>query len=73
MERVKHTAEVTPATLCEAVALGLAAIRERDWTGEIAGGLNTVEVSPSTVPIMHSVTMQDISGRPDRRGGTNNV
>ena len=45
LDGVKHSVEVTASTLYEAVALGLAAIREQDWKGEIAEGLNTVDVS----------------------------
>jgi hypothetical protein len=46
------------------------AIREEDWTGEIAEGLNTVEVSSMTVPVTHLVTMQDFRRWLDRCGGT---
>jgi hypothetical protein len=70
MEGVKHSAEVAASTLCEAAALGLVAIREQDWAGEIAEGLDTVEVSVSTVPVMHSVMMRDFRKWLDRRGGT---
>jgi hypothetical protein len=70
MEGVKHSAEVTDSTLYEAVALGLVAIREEDWTGEIAEGLNTVEVSAMTVPVTHSVTIQNFRTWLDRSGGT---
>ena len=70
MEGVKHSVEVTASTLYEAVALGLVAIREQDWTGEIAEGLNTVEVSVTAVPVMHSVKMQDFNKWLSRKGGT---
>ena len=36
MEGVAHTAEVTAATLYEAVAQGLAAIRGNDWVAGVA-------------------------------------
>lgn len=70
MEGVKHRAEVTASTLYEAVALGLVAIRDHDWTSEIAEGLNSLEVSVKTAPVTHSVTMQDFKKWLDRRGGT---
>jgi len=72
MQGVKHSLEVTASTLYEAVALGLAAIREQDWAGEIAAGLNTVDVSVTTVPVMHSVKMQDFNKWLARTGGTPN-
>ena len=70
MEGVKHTVEVTASTLYEAVAFGLVAIREQDWAGEIAEGLNTVDVSVTTVPVVHSVKMQDFNKWLSRKGGT---
>lgn len=70
MQEVKHSVEVTASTLYEAVALGLVAVREHDWTGDIAEGLNTVDVSVKTVSVMHSVTMQDFKKWLNRKGGT---
>ena len=70
MDGVKHSVEVTASTLYEAVALGLAEIREQDWAGEIAEGLNTVEVSVTTVPVTHSVRIQDFKKWIGRKGGT---
>jgi hypothetical protein len=40
-----HTVEVTAATLYEASAQGLAAIRGNDWVAGAARGLNVVKVS----------------------------
>lgn len=57
------------STLHEAVALGLVAIREHDWTGEIPDGLKTVEVSVSTVSVTHAVRMQDLKKWINRTGG----
>ncbi len=61
LEGVKHSVEVTASTLYEAVALALVAIREHDWAGEIAQGLNTVDVSVTSVPVLHSVRIQDFN------------
>jgi hypothetical protein len=61
---------VTASSLYEAVALGLMAIQGQDWTGDIAEGLNTVDVSISTVAVMHSVRMQDFRKWLERNGGT---
>jgi len=73
LEGVKHSVEVTASTLYEAVALGLVAIREQDWAGEIAEGLNTVDVSVTAVPVLHSVRMQDFNKWLSRKGGTPSV
>jgi hypothetical protein len=69
LEGVRHSADVTASTLYEAVALGLAAIRGEEWAGEIAEGLNCVEVTVTAVPVTHSVTMQDFKKWLDRKGG----
>jgi hypothetical protein len=70
LDGVKHSVEVTASTPCEAVALGLLAIREQEWTAEIADGLNSVDVIVNSVPVMHSVRMQDFRKWLDRDGGT---
>ena len=69
MEGVRHSVEVTASTLYEAVALGLAAIRGEEWAGEIAEGLNTVDVTVIPVPVTHCVIMQDFRKWLDRKGG----
>ena len=69
MEGVRHSVEVTASTLYEAVAMGLAAINGEEWAGEIAEGLNTVDVTVIPVPVTHSVRMQDFRKWLDRRGG----
>ena len=42
------------------------------WAGEIAKGLNTVDLSVTAVPVMHSVKMQDFNKWLSRKGGTPN-
>jgi hypothetical protein len=44
MEGISHTVQVTAATLFEAVALGLVAVRGHEWVAGIPEGLNTVRV-----------------------------
>ena len=51
MNGVSHTVEVTAATLYEAVALGMAAIRADEWVNGIAQGLNLVKVRVMNVPV----------------------
>ncbi len=51
MNGVSHTVEVTAATLYEAVALGMAAIRTDEWVNGIAQGLNPVKVRVMNVPV----------------------
>jgi hypothetical protein len=46
------------------------AIREQEWAGKIAEGLNTVDVSLSNVPVTHSVMMHDFTKWLHRNGGT---
>jgi hypothetical protein len=49
LEGMRHPVEVTASTLYEAVALGIMAIREQEWAGKIAEGLNAVEVSVTNI------------------------
>src|ERR1700680_2215001 len=70
MEGVSHTVEVTAGTLCEAVALGMAAIRTDEWVTEIAQGLNAVTVRVMNVPVEHEVRLMDFTKWLDRNGGS---
>src|SRR5260370_34347516 len=69
MDGVSHTVEVTAATLYEAVAQGLAAIRGNDWVAGIAQGLNAVKVSVADVRVEHEVKLMDFRKWADRTGG----
>ena len=70
MNGVAHTVEVTAATLYEAVALGLAAIRTDDWVVGIPEGLNAVKVRVTDVPVEHQVKLQDFLKWVERKGGS---
>jgi len=70
MDGVTHTVEVTAATLYEAVAQGLAAIRGNDWVAGIAQGLNAVKVSVADVRVEHEVKLLDFTKWVDRTGGS---
>lgn len=70
MDGVSHTVEVTAATLYEAVAQGLAAIRGNEWVAGIAEGLNTVKVSVTTVRVEHEVKLLDFTKWLERPGGS---
>ena len=70
MDGVSHSVEVTAATLYEAVAQGLAAIRGNDWVAGIAQGLNAVKVSVADVRVEHEVKLMDFTKWVDRTGGS---
>jgi hypothetical protein len=70
MDGVSHTVEVTAATLYEAVALGLAAIRGNEWVAGIAQGLNVVKVSVADVRVEHEVKLMDFTKWLDKMGGS---
>lgn len=70
MDGVSHTVEVTAATLYEAVAQGLAAIRGNEWVAGVAQGLNVVKVSVADVRIDHQVKLQDFTKWLERAGGS---
>ena len=69
MEGVSHAVEVTAATLYEAVAQGLAALRASDWAHGIAEGPNNVvRVSVSDVKVEHEVKFREFTAWLDREG-----
>src|ERR1700722_5404546 len=70
MDGVSHTVEVTAATLYEAVAHGLAAIRGSEWVAGIAQGLNVVKVSVADVRVEHEVKLMDFTKWLDKPGGS---
>ena len=67
---VSHTVEVTAATLYDAVAQGLAAIRGNEWVAEIAQGLNVVKVSVADIRVEHQVKLMDFTKWVERVGGS---
>jgi hypothetical protein len=69
MDGVSHTVEVTAARY-EAVALGLAAIRGKEWAAGIAEGQNRVRVSVTEIPVEHEVKLGDFTKWLDRTGGS---
>jgi hypothetical protein len=70
MDGVSHTVEVTAATLYEAVAQALAAIRGNEWVAGIAQGLNVVKVSVADVRVEHEVKLTDFTKWLERAGGS---
>jgi hypothetical protein len=70
MEGVTHTVEVTAATLYEAVAQGLAAIRGHEWVAGIAQGLNVVKVSVADVRVEHEVKLMEFTKWLEKDGGS---
>jgi hypothetical protein len=69
MEDVSHTVEVTAESLYEAVALGLRAIRGREWVEGLCERFK-VGVSVSEIPVRHSVEMTEFNAWLERDGGT---
>jgi hypothetical protein len=70
MDGVSHTVEVTAATLYEAVAQGLAAIRGNEWVAGVAEGFNVVKVSVADVRVEHEVKLGDFTKWLERTGGS---
>jgi hypothetical protein len=70
IDGVSHTVEVTAATLYEAVAQGLAAMRGNEWVAGIAEGPNLVKVSVADVRVEHAVRLIDFTKWLERAGGS---
>jgi hypothetical protein len=69
IDGVSHTAEVMAASLYEAVAQGLAAIRGNEWVAGIGDGpLNVVKVSVADVRVEHEVKLADFTSWLERSG-----
>lgn len=67
LEGIGHTVEVTAESLYEAVAQGLAAIRQDDWVIGIEQGI--VKVSISDVRVEHQVRLADFTKWLERTNG----
>ena len=65
---MSHSVEVTAESLYEAVALGLRAIRGRDWVEGLRDQFR-VDVSVSEVPVRHSVELKEFNSWLEREGG----
>jgi|SRR5215469_4003008 len=61
MDGVKHTVEVTAATLFEAVALGLKQLQGNDWVAGIERATDAVTVSVKSVPMEHQVRISEFT------------
>src|ERR1700724_4549446 len=70
LDGVAHTVEVTAATLYEAVAQGLAAVRGNEWVAGTAQGFNVVKVSVADVRVEHEVKLGDFTKWLERTGGS---
>ena len=70
LDGVSHTVEVTAATLYEAVAQGLAAIRGNEWVAGVAQGLNAVRVAVADVRVEHEVKLMDFTKWVEKTGGS---
>lgn len=69
MEDIAHTVDVTAETLFEAVALGLTAIRGRDWVDGLREEHGIVDVAVTEIPVKHTVQMKDFNAWLVREGG----
>ncbi len=67
---VNHTVEVTAATLYEAVAQGLTALRGREWVSGLPQGHNVIKVTVAEVPIEHQVKVIEFTKWLERTGGS---
>jgi LysM repeat protein len=70
LNEVAHSLDVTAATLYEAIAQALAALRGHEWVSEIGKGLTTVSVKVRQPEVTHIVKIQDFENWLSRRGKT---
>jgi hypothetical protein len=59
IDGVEHTVEVNAESLYEAVARGLAVLRNADWVSQIGSGQTTITVAVKQPEVEHKVRMRD--------------
>jgi hypothetical protein len=69
-EGVSHSVEVTAATLYQAVAQGLAALRGREWVSGLPQGHGIIKVTVAEVPVEHQVKVIEFTKWLERTGGS---
>jgi hypothetical protein len=65
-----HSVDMTAATLFEAVAHAIAALRRDEWVAGIPGGLNVANVSVANVRVDHEVKIADFERSLEKPGGS---
>lgn len=70
LDDVAHSLDVTAATLYEAVAQALSALRGHEWVGEIGKGLTEVTVRVKQPEVIHTVRIKDFENWLNRQGRT---
>ncbi len=70
LEGVQHNVSVTAETVYEAVALGLAAMRQDEWVGGIGDGLTTVSVVAKQPSVRHEIRVKDFLSWLGRKSGS---
>jgi hypothetical protein len=56
---VEHTVEVSANSLYEAVARGLATLKDGDWSGDIGHGQTAITIVVKQPEVEHKVRMRD--------------
>jgi len=70
VEGVEHTVEVSAESLYEAVARGLAAMRDAEWTGDIGHGQTIIKVVVKQPEVEHTVRMRDFEAWLESNGSS---
>jgi len=68
LNETAHSLDVTAASLYEAIAQALAALRGHEWVRDIGKGLTTVTVKVRHTEVTHVVKMQDFENWLNRGG-----
>src|SRR5215469_6698194 len=59
IDGVEHTVDVIAETLYEAVAMGLAALHDAEWTADFGHGQTTIAVMVRHPEVEHKVRIRD--------------
>ena len=70
LKGIERSVNVTAETVYEAVALGLAALRQDEWVAEIGSGFTTVSVVAQSPVVRHQITIRDFVSWLGRKSGS---
>ena len=70
LEGIEHSVNVTAETVYEAVALGLVALRQDEWVGEIGSGLTTISIVAQRPSVRHEIKARDFQSWLSRKNSS---
>jgi hypothetical protein len=70
MDGIEHTSTVSASSLYEAVARGIASLRQHEWIDRLTLEAGSVTVTPGDAPVEHRIELREFNAWVERRGAT---